>query len=757
MQKFIISFLLILFSLATFGAKASWITVENDSANNTNTWLAFQKDLTLKSRPNHFRIRIACDTKYWLWINGEMVVFEGQLKRGPAPGQSYYDELDLGNNLKKGKNRISVLVWYFGKSGFSHENSGKAGLYIDSNNDLLNTNSSWLSRIHPAYSTAKGVAPNFRLAESNICYDARKAIDGWQMADAKNYGFKASVEIGSWESEPWGQMTVRPIPMFKDYGIKTIPFNIHLGKERDTLIAELPGNLQITPVIEINDNQGGHLIDIWTNHTHAASTWNVRAQYITKKGSQKYESFGWMNGEKIILYLPKGTEVKSIGYRQTGYDTRVEGTFNCDNEFINRYWKKALNTLYVNMRDNYFDCPDRERAQWWGDEVILTSQAFYTLSLSSIDLMRKGMLELAAWQMPNGILHAPVPGNYKEELPGQMLASVGLYGFWNYYMNTGDSATIRRVYPAVKRYLERFPLDDTNLTAEYQATWVWGDWGENRDIRLIFAGWHYMALDAMSRMADILGKTSDAEQYHSTMKRLKQGFNQCWTGFSYRHPQYMGATDDRVQALAVLAGIADSSKYDAITKVLKTQQYSSPYMEKYVMEALFKMGQGEYGMQRFQKQFTAMVNDQDVPTLYELWNARKNDYRGGSSNHAWSGGGLTVIAQKLMGAEVLEPQWRTFKIDPQYVVLNKAQLSFPTMSGTISTSFKKEDNALQIYVGVPVKSKALVYIPTTDIEKITINGKQIKANNIVTETQYIQKNKTAVWLNRGSHKIVVSY
>lgn len=28
-----------------------------------------------------------------------------------------------------------------------------------------------------------------------------------------------------------------------------------------------------------------------------------------------------------------------------------------------------------------------------------------------------------------------------------MLAAVGRYGFWNYYMNTGDLETIRRVYP----------------------------------------------------------------------------------------------------------------------------------------------------------------------------------------------------------------------------------------------------------------------------------------------------------------------
>lgn len=71
-----------------------------------------------------------------------------------------------------------------------------------------------------------------------------------------------------------------------------------------------------------------------------------------------------------------------------------------------------------------------------------------------------------------------------------MLAAVGRYGFWNYYMNTGDLETIRRVYPAVKRYLSLWKTDDTGLTAFRKGGWTWGDWGDNRDIRLIFAGWH---------------------------------------------------------------------------------------------------------------------------------------------------------------------------------------------------------------------------------------------------------------------------
>lgn len=757
MRNLIISILSLLCATTAWGAKASWITAAHDSVNKPNTWIAFQKDIVMKSKPRSLKVQIACDSKYWLWVNGTLAVFEGGLKRGPAPGEGYYDEVDLGRYLQRGHNRIAVLVCYFGKSGFSHADSGKSGLCIQSNNAQLCTDASWMSRIHPAFGTATGNVPNYRLSESNICYDASKAIDGWQTAsDVTRLGFGPSVVIGAWGDNPWGKHTLRPIPMFKDFGVKTINYELHPGTKRDTLIATLPGNLQITPVIDVTAAQGGDTIDLWTNHSHMAGTWNVRAQYITRKGQQQYESLGWMNGEKIIIYLPKGVKVNGVSYRQTGYDTYVEGTFSCDNDFYTRFWQKALNTLYVNMRDTYFDCPERERAQWWGDEVILTSQAFYTLSLSSIDLMRKGMLELAAWQFDNGVLHAPVPGSYKSELPGQMLAAVGYYGFWNYYMNTGDSATIRKVYPAVRRYLERFPLDSTGLTAPYKATWEWGDWGTNRDMRLIYAGWHYLALDGMARMADMLGLSADAREYRTTMERIKQGYNLCWNGYGYRHPQYMGATDDRVQALAVLSGIADESKYDKLFNVFKTQEYASPYMERYVTEALFKMGKGEYAMSRLKKRIAPMVDDKDYPTLWEFWDARKKNFNGGSSNHAWSGGGLTVIAQKLMGAETIEPCWRRFKIDPQYVTFGEANLSFPTLSGTVSTAFKREGKQLCMSVGVPKKSEALVYIPSTATSRIVIDGKPLNTNRIVTGTQWVKPGKTAVWLGAGNHEINVA-
>lgn len=54
----------------------------------------------------------------------------------------------------------------------------------------------------------------------------------------------------------------------------------------------------------------------------------------------------------------------------------MKGSFACDDDFYNELWKRSARTLYITMRDNYMDCPDRERAQWWGDEVNELGEAF---------------------------------------------------------------------------------------------------------------------------------------------------------------------------------------------------------------------------------------------------------------------------------------------------------------------------------------------------------------------------------------------
>jgi hypothetical protein len=320
--------------------------------------------------------------------------------------------------------------------------------------------------------------------------------------------------------------------------------------------------------------------------------------------------------------------------------------------------------------------------------------------------MRKAINELCAHQADNGTLHSPIPGVFSRELPGQMLASVGRYGFWTYYMNTGDIETIRNAYPAVKRYLDVWETDSTGLTIHRKGGWSWGDWGDNQDKALIQAGWHYLALEGAASMAEALGYESDAEAYRTVMVKVAEGFNACWTGTEYRHPAYKKLSDDRVQALAVLAGIAGEDKYPQIIEFLKKTEHASPYFEKYVMEALFKMGEGEYAMTRCRNRFHQMVNHPDHTTLFEGWEIGSAKYGGGTTNHAWSGGAITVIGAELCGIKPIEPGYKKFEVRPQPAGLSEITLAFPSVKGKVSYSHKVRGDSVMFTITVPKGSKA---------------------------------------------------
>lgn len=670
-----------------------------------NMWIAFRKDIDLDDRPEDAVARIAADSKYWLWVNGKPVVSEGGLKRGPTPEDSYCDNVDLSGFLKKGRNSIAVLLWHFGKSGFSHIDSGQAQLVFDCPALGLSSDSTWLCRIHPAYLTAEP-KPNYRIPESNILFDARKDIGNWQTGSME--GFSPAVTVGS----TLGQLRPRPIPQWKDSRARNVRFTIRHGADCDTAEALLPYNMQMYPTVKLSDPEGGHKVFIQTDNVNGGSEPCVRAEYITAKGSWTYENPGWMNGHRIHFIAPEGVKIKSVGYRETGYDTEFTGKFVCDDPFFNRFWQKGLRTLYVNMRDTWFDCPDRERAQWWGDATLLMAESAYSLSPSAAALSWKAIHELCEWQREDGTLHSPIPGNYRHELPSQMLASVGRYGFWDYYMNTGDVETIRFAYPHVKKYLDSWQFEDSGLTAEHAGGWNWGDWGTDKDTRLIQAAWYFLAMESAVKMAEICGDTASIPEYEARREGIRKAFNEiCWTGEAYRFPGYEGDTDDRVAALAIVSGIAGEDKYPALYGFLRKTEHASPYMEKYVMEALFLMGHGDYAMERVRRRFAKMVDSPDYTTLWEGWGIGSEGYGGGTVNHAWSGGFMIVVARKLFGIEPVEPGYSRFRIAPVDGIFDDYSFSFESGHGTVALSRRQTRKGAAWRITVPEGTSAEVILP----------------------------------------------
>jgi len=175
LQTIIIPVFLLLICRNLNADSPSWIT-SSKADTIPATWHCFRKTFSIDVNPDKAMMKIAVDTKCWLWINDSCVIYEGGVKRGPNPSDMYYDELDIAPFLKRGENTMSILVWYWGGKGFSHNSSGRCGLWLNTviGDKSLNSDSSWKAMPHPAYLPGRRPKPNFRLSEPNICFDAGK-------------------------------------------------------------------------------------------------------------------------------------------------------------------------------------------------------------------------------------------------------------------------------------------------------------------------------------------------------------------------------------------------------------------------------------------------------------------------------------------------------------------------------------------------------------------------------------------------------
>lgn len=183
----------------------------------------------------------------------------------------------------------------------------------------------------------------------------------------------------------------------------------------------------------------------------------------------------------------------------------------------------------------------------------------------------------------------------------------------------------------------------------------------------------------------------------------------------YKSHDYNDSPDDRVQAMAVLAGLVPEAKYPIIRKFLATHYNASPYMEKYVLEALCRMGYYEDALVRLEKRFGKMVAS-EYSTLWEGWEytgGRGMKYQSGNGtyNHAWSGGGLTILSEFIAGISPLKPAFEEFRVCPNLATLKRVHSVVPTPFGNIEMRAMRNGTSISIELSVPANTKAVIELP----------------------------------------------
>jgi hypothetical protein len=351
----------------------------------------------------------------------------------------------------------------------------------------------------------------------------------------------------------------------------------------------------------------------------------------------------WVFGEALIFTIPDGVEVLELGYRESRYDCDVTTAFTCNDPAANILFEKSVRTLLVCMRENYMDCPDRERGQWIGDVSVQAPQVAYLLGDKGLLLLRKSILDFIHLRAGD-VLMGNVPGAHAGELPSQSLNAISQWGMVaTYYRATGDREILRQVFEPAVRYLMLWETDGEGVVLPRGGGWEWYDHLYNCDKEILNITWFYSALRFARFMADELNDRRFDDFLQARAAAIEATFEaRYWRaqgGFFSSNGDWV---DDRANAMAVLAGLCGEEKYPQIRYLLLSVFHATPYMENYVLIALCEMGYKADAYRRMMCRYRPLIESPNS-TLWEDF------FHLGTRNHAWSGGPATVLLRYFAG------------------------------------------------------------------------------------------------------------
>ncbi len=259
---------------------------------------------------------------------------------------------------------------------------------------------------------------------------------------------------------------------------------------------------------------------------------------------------------------------------------------------------------------------------------------------------------------------------------------------------------------------------------------TWYDWGkESKDTGIIKTCFYYIDLKTLKQMALVTGHQADVPAIDAKLDAIKSTFDSLYGKGEYYMSEDVYAPDDRANAMAVNAGLADGSKWESIYNTVLTQRMNaSNFFDRWVFEALCKMGKQEYALLRMYHRYRTMIPC-SFTTLWEhydrWWASRVDAFDAGSSlNHGWNPPAL-VLSQTIAGVSPETPGWGTYHVLPKEAFLNSIKCVVPSLRGNVTVVLKKAAAEYSLELSSPANTTAIVGIPKnsfTTLNTIQVNG-----------------------------------
>ena len=477
-----------------------------------------------------------------------------------------YNTYDITPLLHHGHNAIGATLgagWYSDFTGYATAWQDQYGTelsllakivltYTDGSQQVIVSDDEW-----KVFNGGPITSDSFQNGED---YDARRECDGWSHARYSDEAWTAatmvdppaeSVEIQYYIGSPIrNEITLKavsvsePLPGVFVYdmgqnmvGVPCIRLSGSAGQEITFRYGEMiyPETVPEDPMppltAAVYEARKGQVYN--ENYRGALAT----DHYICRGGRTEvfqphftFHGFRYIEIHGLDKALPledvTGRVLESVGRQTSGFET--------SNADVNRLYENIVWGQRGNFLSIPTDCPQRdERLGWMGDAQVFVRAATYNMQVDPFftrwfHSLRDSQAEDGSY--PDFVPYVGVPPQGARKGGGAMgWMEAGIIIPWQLYLQYGDSQFIREHYDSMLAYMDFL---QHRAVADIQPGSGYGDWVAVEHTNTPLTNTAYYAYDAllMSKMAEAIGQSADAQRFKTLYERIKVAFNREFVG-----------------------------------------------------------------------------------------------------------------------------------------------------------------------------------------------------------------------------------
>jgi alpha-L-rhamnosidase len=449
----------------------------------------------------------------------------------------------------------------------------------------------------------------------------------------------------------------------------------------------------------------------------------VRDIYILRgQGVETYEPRFTYHGFRYVELtgFPATPNLDTLRGRVVHSAVEPTGSFAASKPILNQIQRIIRWGQATNLHSIPTDCDQRdERMGWLGDAQVTAEEAMLNFDMAAF--YTNFVRDIHDAQHEDGSLPDTVPHRYGQYPADPAWGTAYPLLCWYMWEQYGDRRILEENYAGLKKYVEflRSRALDNLLSYSYYGDWVAV---EPTPGSFVSAAYYFHDVEILSKIAQILGNSADAQTYSQLAEQIKDAVNRKF--FDADQNVYANGTQT-ANTLALYFGLVPQAGRGRVARHLTddivyqhdTHVTTGFIGVKYLFPLLTQMGRAELAYELATEtsypSWGYMIAN-GATTLWELWQ-NKTSPSMNSHNHPMFGSVGAWFYQALAGINADSPGYQHIRIEPQVVRdLNWASASVETVRGVVSASWTHSPGVITLDVAIPANSDAKIFIPKED-------------------------------------------